>query len=120
VPPKTVLQYGKADTTTLGRFCVSPIFIESSMMNKITMYSTLSCPYCVDAEQLMQQKGIAYDKILVDRDPGGLSKMIQRLGRRSVPQLFIGETHIGGFDDLNALELAGGLAHLSAPATDAA
>jgi glutaredoxin 3 len=87
-------------------------------MNKITMYGTLSCPYCVGAEQLMQQKGIVYDKILVDQDPGELSKMIQRSGKRSVPQLFIGDTHIGGFDALSALELAGGLAHLSAPPND--
>ncbi len=74
------------------------------------MYSTGVCPYCVRAEQLLLRKGVAeIDKIRVDLDPARREEMMARTGRRTVPQIYIGETHVGGFDELAALDRAGGL-----------
>ncbi len=82
-------------------------------MNKVLMYSTAVCPYCIRAEQLLKQRGVdAIDKIRIDLDPQQRDAMIARTGRRTVPQIFIGETHVGGFDDLSALDRAGGLTPL--------
>jgi len=79
-------------------------------MTKITMYSTRVCPYCVMAERLLVSKGVEItEKILVDVDPVRREEMMARTGRRTVPQIFIGETHVGGFDDLSALDKAGKL-----------
>lgn len=79
-------------------------------MARIRMYSTAVCPYCVRAEILLKSKGIAeIEKIRVDLDPGRREEMMQKTGRRTVPQIYIGEMHVGGFDDLAALEHAGGL-----------
>jgi glutaredoxin 3 len=79
-------------------------------MTKITMYSTQVCPYCVMAERLLLSKGVAItEKILVDQDPVRREEMMARTGRRTVPQIFIGDTHVGGFDDLSALDKAGKL-----------
>jgi len=77
---------------------------------KITMYSTMVCPYCQRAEMLLKSKGVtAIDKILIDQAPEKRDEMIARTHRRTVPQIFIGDTHVGGFDDLAALDRAGGL-----------
>jgi glutaredoxin 3 len=74
------------------------------------MYSTAVCPYCVRAEILLKSKGIAeIEKIRVDLDPRRREEMMQKTGRRTVPQIYIGEMHVGGFDDLAALEHAGRL-----------
>ncbi len=74
------------------------------------MYSTGVCPYCMRAEQLLLRKGVAeIDKIRVDLDPARREEMMARTGRRTVPQIYIGETHVGGFDELAALDRAGGL-----------
>jgi len=74
------------------------------------MYCTAVCPYCVRAEQLLQRKGVkAIEKIRVDLEPERRQEMMERTGRRTVPQIYIGETHIGGFDDLAALDHAGKL-----------
>lgn len=74
------------------------------------MYSTGVCPYCVRAEQLLVRKGVAaIDKIRVDLDPARRDEMVARTGRRTVPQIYIGDTHVGGFDELAALDRAGGL-----------
>jgi len=82
-------------------------------MNKVVMYSTAVCPYCIRAEQLLKQRGVdAIEKIRIDLDPQQRDAMIARTGRRTVPQIFIGETHVGGFDDLSALDRAGGLTPL--------
>lgn len=82
-------------------------------MNKVVMYSTAVCPYCQRAEQLLKQRGVdAIEKIRIDLDPSQRDAMIARTGRRTVPQIYIGETHVGGFDDLSALDRAGGLAPL--------
>jgi glutaredoxin 3 len=74
------------------------------------MYSTGICPYCVMAERLLKAKGVNdIEKIRVDLEPGQRATMMQKTGRRTVPQIYIGDTHVGGFDDLNALERAGKL-----------
>lgn len=79
-------------------------------MHEVTMYSTERCPFCQSAEQLLQRKGVSnLKKFAVDRDPGLLETMLSRTGRRSVPQIFIGEIHVGGYDNLAALERAGQL-----------
>jgi len=79
-------------------------------MPKIIMYSTRVCPYCIMAERLLVSKGVEItEKILVDQDPVRREEMMSRTGRRTVPQIFIGETHVGGFDDLSALDKAGKL-----------
>lgn len=79
-------------------------------MAEVTMYCTNVCPYCVRAEMLLKQRGVAnIHKILVDRDPAQRSIMMKRTGRRTVPQVYIDERHIGGYDDLSALDRAGGL-----------
>ena len=79
-------------------------------MPRIRMYCTAACPYCVAAERLLQSKGVAaIDKIRVDLQPARRMEMMERTGRRTVPQIYIGDRHIGGFDDLAALDAAGGL-----------
>mgnify|MGYP002725447431 CR=1 FL=1 len=78
-------------------------------MPKIEIYCTKSCPYCRMAEALLDHKGAEYTKIFIDGDPEGWAAMEQRSRRRTVPQIFIGETHVGGFDDLSALNAAGKL-----------
>lgn len=76
----------------------------------ITMYTTGVCPYCQMAKALLKQKGITeINEISIDTDPQIRDQMMQRTGRRTVPQIYIGETHVGGFDDLNALNQAGKL-----------
>jgi glutaredoxin 3 len=78
--------------------------------SKVVMYSTTVCPYCVRAEQLLKARGVEQiEKILIDTDPSRRQEMMERTGRRTVPQIYIGETHVGGFDDLSALDRAGGL-----------
>ena len=80
------------------------------MNTKVVMYSTASCPYCQRAEMLLNSRGVDdIEKIRVDLDPGRRDEMIEKTGRRTVPQIFIGERHVGGFDDLSALDRAGGL-----------
>jgi glutaredoxin 3 len=79
-------------------------------MPKVLMYSTAVCPYCVRAEQLLRAKGVAdIEKVRIDQDPARRDEMMERTGRRTVPQIYIGETHVGGCDDLYALDKAGGL-----------
>ena len=76
----------------------------------VTMYTTAVCPYCIRAERLLESKGVKnIDKIRVDLDPAQRQVMMQKTGRRTVPQIYVGETHVGGFDDLYALDQAGGL-----------
>ena len=80
------------------------------MSAHVVMYSTGVCPYCQMAERLLKAKGVAeIEKIRVDLDPGQRSLMMEKTGRRTVPQIYIGETHVGGFDDLSALDRAGQL-----------
>ena len=79
-------------------------------MAAVTMYSTGMCPYCVQAERLLASKGVtAIDKIRVDLEPDRRQEMMTRTGRRTVPQIYIGDFHVGGYDDLVALDRAGRL-----------
>jgi glutaredoxin 3 len=79
-------------------------------MAEVVMYTTRTCPYCRAAKALLGRKGVAFKEIDVSGDAEGRKKMIERAqGRSTVPQIFIGATHIGGYDDLYALERAGGI-----------
>lgn len=80
------------------------------MAAKVIMYSTTVCPYCKMAERLLVARGVEnIEKILIDGNEALRAEMIERTNRRTVPQIFIGDTHVGGFDDLSALDKAGGL-----------
>lgn len=84
-------------------------------MAKIRMYSTAVCPFCLRAEKLLNSKGVTeIEKIRVDLDPRQREEMVNRTGRRTVPQIYIGDTHVGGFEELAALEHAGKLESLLA------
>ena len=77
---------------------------------RVLMYSTAVCPYCVRAEQLLRARGVdEIEKVRVDLDPERRAEMMEKTARRTVPQIFIGETHVGGCDDLIALDQAGRL-----------
>ena len=79
-------------------------------MPAIKMYTTGVCPYCTRAEQFLHAKGVAQiEKIRIDTDPAARNEMMEITGRRTVPQIFIGSTHVGGYDDLVALDQSGGL-----------
>lgn len=78
-------------------------------MNKVTIYTTSICPYCRNAKALLAGKSIKAKEINVEADPERFHEMIVKSGRRSVPQIFIGELHIGGFDDMAALDRQGQL-----------
>ncbi len=85
------------------------------MSAPVRMFSTAVCPYCQRAEALLRARGVTQiEKIRVDLDPARRDEMVELTGRRTVPQIFIGATHVGGFDELAALDRAGGLATLLA------
>ena len=79
---------------------------------RVLMYSKSWCPYCERARELLTRKGAAFEEIDIEADPLRRDEMIQRSGRRTVPQIFIGERHVGGSDDLYELDAAGGLDRL--------
>jgi glutaredoxin 3 len=82
-------------------------------MQAVKMYTTAVCPYCVRAKQLLKAKGVEQiEEIRIDTDPAAREHMMATTGRRTVPQIFIGETHVGGCDDLYALDGQGGLVPL--------
>jgi glutaredoxin 3 len=84
-------------------------------MANVLMYTTAVCPYCQRAEALLRQRGVeTIEKIRIDLDPAARDQMMARTGRRTVPQIYVGEQHVGGFDDLAALDREGGLAPLLA------
>ena len=78
-------------------------------MRDVTIYTKLGCPYCSSAKQLLRRKGVAYKEIDITGDSGARSLMIERSGRHTVPQIFAGDRHLGGCDDLYALEHSGKL-----------
>ena len=79
-------------------------------MSSVKMYTTAVCPYCIRAKQILKARGVAdIQEIRVDMDPGERQHMMAVTGRRTVPQIFIGDTHVGGCDDLHELEARGGL-----------
>ena len=82
-------------------------------MQHVKMYTTAVCPYCIRAKQILKSKGVdAIEEVRVDMNPEERLKMMEITGRRTVPQIFIGDTHVGGCDDLVALDSQGGLAPL--------
>jgi len=82
-------------------------------MNKVVMYCTGFCPFCTRAESLLAKRGVTeIEKIRIDTDPEQRAAMMSLTNRRTVPQIFIGQTHVGGYDDLAALDREGGLAPL--------
>ena len=82
-------------------------------MKSVKMYTTAVCPYCIRAKQILKAKGVEQiDEIRVDMEPEERMKMMEITGRRTVPQIFIGDTHVGGCDDLQALDSRGALVPL--------
>ncbi|MBS0195046.1 MAG: glutaredoxin 3 [Proteobacteria bacterium] len=80
----------------------------------ITLFTTAICPYCVAAKNFLKARGREWVEVRVDTDPEQRRAMIERTGRTSVPQIFVGDTHVGGYEDLVALDRAGGLEALLA------
>lgn len=78
-------------------------------MQSVIVYSKSWCPYCVRAKRLLQAKNVNFQEIDVEKEPARLAEMMQKSGRRTVPQIWVGDTHVGGCDDLYALESAGRL-----------
>lgn len=78
-------------------------------MPQVTVYSSLVCPYCVRAKKLLERKGVPYTEVRIDTDPSQRTIMMEKSGRRTVPQIFIDDFHVGGCDDLYELEAAGEL-----------
>lgn len=87
------------------------------MTTGVTLYTTAFCPYCTRAKALLDDKAVAYTEFAVDNDPQLRGEMMERSGQRTVPQIWIGEQHVGGFDDLWALERQGSLDELLAQAS---
>ncbi len=82
-------------------------------MQAVKMYTTAVCPYCVRAKQILKARGVEHiEEVRVDTDPQARASMMEITGRRTVPQIFIGSTHVGGCDDLMALDAQGGLVPL--------
>lgn len=82
------------------------------MSKPIVVYSRAACPYCVAARNLLKSKGVRWTEVSLDAEPDKRAEMIERSGRRTVPQIFIGDFHVGGFDDLDALDQEGELDRL--------
>ena len=80
-----------------------------SAVRKVLLYTTQYCPFCVMAKRLLARKGVSYEEIAVDSDPGLRQEIIRKTGRRTVPVIFIGERHIGGFEEMAALDRKGEL-----------
>ena len=78
-------------------------------MSQILMYTSAICPYCVAAKNFLRHKGLQWTEVRVDLDPAQRTEMMSRARRTSVPQIFVGDTHVGGYDDLVALDRAGRL-----------
>tara|TARA_B100000902_G_C26576878_1_gene559217 strand:+ start:143 stop:394 length:252 start_codon:yes stop_codon:yes gene_type:complete len=81
-------------------------------MKKVVIYSTRICPYCVRAKNYFDKKNITYTEIMIDKDPSLITEMIEKSGRQSVPQIFIDDYHVGGFDDLIEHDMDGKLEDL--------
>ncbi len=91
------------------------------MTTAVRMYSTAVCPFCVMAERLLRSKGVnEIEKVRIDLDPAARQDMMTKTGRRTVPQIYIGDTHVGGYDGLAALDRAGRLMPLLSPDAGAA
>ncbi|RMH94468.1 glutaredoxin 3 [Lysobacter pythonis] len=75
---------------------------------EIVVYTTLVCPYCVAAKNFLKSKGLEWQEVRIDQDPAERERMVAKAKRTSVPQIFVGEVHVGGYDDMMALHRAGG------------
>lgn len=84
---------------------------------EVTLYSTAICPYCVAAKNFLKSKGVAWNEVRIDLDPEAMRRMRERTARTSVPQIFVGDTHVGGYDDMMALHRQGRLEPLLAGET---
>jgi len=99
---------GAAPTCRLTK--PDPTFYRKSPMPTVKMYTTAVCPYCIRAKQLLKARGVTQiEEIRIDEQPQERDEMMRITGRRTVPQIFIGDTHVGGCDDLIALDARGGL-----------
>ena len=78
-------------------------------MTAVVLYGTRFCPYCIAARRMLSRKGVSYKDISVDGQPAMRAELMQRSGQRTVPQIWVGDTHVGGFDDLQRLENSGRL-----------
>lgn len=85
-------------------------------MTRVRIYTTLDCPYCVMAKRLLEARGIGFEEIDVSQDPALRAELVERTGRRTVPQIFIDDRAIGGYEDLARMDSRGELRHLAAPA----
>ena len=81
-------------------------------MPNVVMYTTAICPFCVRAKYLLDNKGISFEEIRIDHNPDTMQEMLHRSNRHTVPQIFIGDYHVGGYDDLASLEMSGQLNEL--------
>ncbi len=88
--------------------------LNGTNMSKITMYTTAICPYCVAAKNLLKARGLSWDEVRVDNDAARREEMVALSGRRSVPQIFLDQQHIGGYEDLVEFDRNGGFAKLLA------
>lgn len=79
------------------------------MMSKVVIYTTMICPYCIRAKHLLKRKDVEFEEIRIDTDREQMQIMMQRSRRQTVPQIFIGDVHVGGYDDMAALEARGQL-----------
>ncbi|MBS7458697.1 glutaredoxin 3 [Coralloluteibacterium stylophorae] len=92
--------------------CVRPPVSRRVSVSEVTIYTTAICPYCVAAKNFLKNKNVTWSEVRIDTDPARREEMLARARRTSVPQIFIGDTHVGGYDDLVALDRRGGLAPL--------
>jgi glutaredoxin 3 len=117
VPLCRCTQQGFAHRQTIQTLLKQP---KASAMNTVRMYTTQVCPFCIRAKSLLKQRGVdSIEEIRIDLDPAQRDHMMQITGRRTVPQIFIGQTHVGGCDDLVALDQKGGLMPLLGLASQA-
>ncbi len=86
-----------------------PTFKTENPVSEVLMYTTAICPYCVAAKNFLKSRGVSWTELRIDTDPAARTQMLERSRRTSVPQIFIGERHVGGYDELVALDRAGGL-----------
>lgn len=99
-------------------FRIDPMYVGSleNSVPEVIIYSTAACPYCVAAKNFLKSRGAAYSEVRVDTDPVARAAMMEKTRRTSVPQIFIGDFHVGGYDDLVALDRSGALRPLLEPA----
>jgi glutaredoxin 3 len=106
----------KTQTRLTNAASITLPFSGASMNKKVVIYTRSGCPYCIAAKSLLAEKGVDLFELNLDNKPSVASQLFERIERDTVPQIFIGEVHVGGFDELNALEMRGALDPLLASA----